>query len=124
MSAIIRIINEHQGEVCSAYYTLCGLSIITDDYLVCNESCLILYIFYLEFHSGVLYLLNYSVIFQVSIVATGPLTNLALAVRLDPTLPQKLKSLYIMGGNTDCEYVVHFFKGGMPWKIVVFEIRC
>ncbi|XP_043927747.1 pyrimidine-specific ribonucleoside hydrolase RihA-like [Protopterus annectens] len=35
----------------------------------------------------------------VSLVATGPLTNLALAVKLDPSFPQKLKSLYIMGGN-------------------------
>ncbi|XP_030642221.1 inosine-uridine preferring nucleoside hydrolase isoform X2 [Chanos chanos] len=38
---------------------------------------------------------------QVSLVATAPLTNLALAVRIDPSLPQKLKGLYIMGGNTD-----------------------
>ncbi|KAM9487122.1 inosine-uridine preferring nucleoside hydrolase isoform 1-T2 [Clarias gariepinus] len=38
---------------------------------------------------------------EVSLVATAPLTNLALAVSLDPTLPQKLKGLYIMGGNTD-----------------------
>ena len=28
-----------------------------------------------------------------------PLTNLALAVKLDPTMPSKLKSLTIMGGN-------------------------
>ncbi|KAG7331278.1 hypothetical protein KOW79_005247 [Hemibagrus wyckioides] len=38
---------------------------------------------------------------EVSIVATAPLTNLALAVKLDPTLPQKVKGLYLMGGNTD-----------------------
>ncbi|XP_005995904.1 inosine-uridine preferring nucleoside hydrolase [Latimeria chalumnae] len=38
---------------------------------------------------------------EVSLVATGPLTNLALAVRMDPTLPQKLKNLYIMGGNME-----------------------
>ncbi|KAM6987049.1 inosine-uridine preferring nucleoside hydrolase [Aplochiton taeniatus] len=37
----------------------------------------------------------------VSVVATAPLTNLALAVKLDPSLPSKLKGLYIMGGNTD-----------------------
>ncbi|TRY56449.1 hypothetical protein DNTS_032916 [Danionella cerebrum] len=37
----------------------------------------------------------------VSLVATAPLTNVALAVKLDPSLPQKLKGLYIMGGNTD-----------------------
>lgn len=38
---------------------------------------------------------------QVSLIALGPLTNLALAVKLDPTLPQKLKDLYIMGGNME-----------------------
>ncbi|XP_066497472.1 inosine-uridine preferring nucleoside hydrolase [Hoplias malabaricus] len=38
---------------------------------------------------------------EVSVVSTAPLTNLAVAVKLDPTLPQKLKNLYIMGGNTD-----------------------
>ncbi|XP_077584663.1 inosine-uridine preferring nucleoside hydrolase isoform X2 [Stigmatopora nigra] len=38
---------------------------------------------------------------EVSLVATAPLTNLALAVRLDPSLPGKLRGLYIMGGNTE-----------------------
>uniref|UniRef100_A0A3P8TYV9 Si:ch211-201h21.5 n=1 Tax=Amphiprion percula TaxID=161767 RepID=A0A3P8TYV9_AMPPE len=38
---------------------------------------------------------------QVSLMAIGPLTNLALAVRLDPGFPQKLKDLYIMGGNME-----------------------
>lgn len=38
---------------------------------------------------------------QVSLIALGPLSNLALAVRLDPTLLQKLKDLYIMGGNME-----------------------
>lgn len=38
---------------------------------------------------------------QVSLVALGPLTNLALAVRLDPLFSQKLKDLYIMGGNME-----------------------
>ncbi|KAM3928493.1 pyrimidine-specific ribonucleoside hydrolase RihA-like [Leptodactylus fuscus] len=38
---------------------------------------------------------------QISLVATGPLTNLALTVRMDPTFPQKLYSLYIMGGNME-----------------------
>lgn len=40
---------------------------------------------------------------QVSLVATAPLTNLALAIRIDPTVCQKLKGLYIMGGNTECK---------------------
>ncbi|XP_028259284.1 inosine-uridine preferring nucleoside hydrolase [Parambassis ranga] len=38
---------------------------------------------------------------QVSLVALGPLTNLALAVRLDPHFPKKLRDLYIMGGNME-----------------------
>ncbi|XP_063779092.1 nucleoside hydrolase-like isoform X2 [Pseudophryne corroboree] len=38
---------------------------------------------------------------KVSLVATGPLTNLALAVKMDPTFSQKLYSLYIMGGNME-----------------------
>lgn len=38
---------------------------------------------------------------EVSLIALGPLTNLALAVSLDPTFPQKLKDLYIMGGNME-----------------------
>ncbi|XP_072252836.1 inosine-uridine preferring nucleoside hydrolase [Leuresthes tenuis] len=38
---------------------------------------------------------------EVSLVATAPLTNLALAVRMDPSLPSKLRGVYIMGGNTE-----------------------
>ncbi|XP_038158253.1 inosine-uridine preferring nucleoside hydrolase-like [Cyprinodon tularosa] len=38
---------------------------------------------------------------EVTLVATAPLTNLAVAVQLDPSFPKKLKALYIMGGNTD-----------------------
>ncbi|NVN50575.1 nucleoside hydrolase [Mycolicibacterium hippocampi] len=34
-------------------------------------------------------------------VATGPLTNLALALRADPTLPRLLRRLVIMGGAFD-----------------------
>ncbi|XP_075333299.1 inosine-uridine preferring nucleoside hydrolase-like [Odontesthes bonariensis] len=37
---------------------------------------------------------------EVTLVATAPLTNLAVAVQLDPSFPKKLKGLYIMGGNT------------------------
>lgn len=46
---------------------------------------------------------------QVTLVATAPLTNLAVAVQLEPSLPQKLKALYIMGGNTDCGSIPSFF---------------
>lgn len=35
---------------------------------------------------------------ELTLVAIGPLTNVALATRLDPTLPQKYKGLVVMGG--------------------------
>ncbi|XP_059819862.1 inosine-uridine preferring nucleoside hydrolase-like isoform X1 [Hypanus sabinus] len=38
---------------------------------------------------------------QVSLVAIGPLTNVALASKMDPTFLSKLKHLYIMGGNME-----------------------
>lgn len=36
---------------------------------------------------------------EITIVAVGPLTNLALAVRLHPDLPSLLRSVVVMGGN-------------------------
>ncbi|WLQ15349.1 nucleoside hydrolase [Hahella aquimaris] len=38
---------------------------------------------------------------ELTVVAIGPLTNLALALKLDPDLPSKLRSLVIMGGAVD-----------------------
>ncbi len=38
---------------------------------------------------------------EISIVAAGPLTNLALAVRLDPSFAANVKELVIMGGLVD-----------------------
>ena len=35
---------------------------------------------------------------ELTLVAIGPLTNLALATRLDPTLPERYKRLVAMGG--------------------------
>jgi len=35
---------------------------------------------------------------ELTLVALAPLTNLALALRLDPTLPQRVKRLVVMGG--------------------------
>jgi len=35
---------------------------------------------------------------ELTLVALGPLTNIALATRLDPELPQKYKNLVILGG--------------------------
>lgn len=37
---------------------------------------------------------------DATIVATGPLTNIALALREDPTLPSRISNLYWMGGGT------------------------
>ncbi len=35
---------------------------------------------------------------ELTLIALGPLTNIALATRLDPTLPTKYKRLIVMGG--------------------------
>lgn len=35
---------------------------------------------------------------QLTLVALGPLTNIALATRLDPLLPQKYRQILVMGG--------------------------
>ena len=54
---------------------------------------------------------------ELSLIAIGPLTNVALATRLDPDLPQKYKELIIMGGavyaqgntvNTTAEFNIFF----------------
>lgn len=36
---------------------------------------------------------------ELTLVALGPLTNIALAIRLDPTFPQKIKHLTVMGAD-------------------------
>ena len=36
---------------------------------------------------------------EIDFLCTGPLSNLALAIRLEPALPELLKSLTIMGGS-------------------------
>ena len=38
---------------------------------------------------------------QITLVALAPLTNVALALNLDPEFPKKLKEIIIMGGNTE-----------------------
>merc|ERR1712136_284958 len=40
---------------------------------------------------------------ELKLVAVGPLTNVAMAVKLDPELPSRLKALYIMGGSRHCK---------------------
>ena len=53
---------------------------------------------------------------ELTLVAIGPLTNLALATRLDPSLPEKYKELIVMGGaiyaqgntpNTSAEFNIY-----------------
>jgi len=41
---------------------------------------------------------------ELEIVMLGPLSNLALAVKLDPELPKRVKKLTIMGGNIQTKY--------------------
>lgn len=38
---------------------------------------------------------------KITLVAVGPLTNVAVALQRDPTLPQKLEKLVVMGGALD-----------------------
>lgn len=53
---------------------------------------------------------------KLSIVAIGPLTNIAIATMLDPALPEKFKELTIMGGavtgkgntNINAEFNIYF----------------
>ena len=37
----------------------------------------------------------------ITLVALAPLTNIALACRLDPDFTKRLKHIYIMGGNVE-----------------------
>ena len=38
---------------------------------------------------------------EITLVALGPLTNIALALKLDPDFGKRLKNVTIMGGNTE-----------------------
>jgi purine nucleosidase len=38
---------------------------------------------------------------ELTLVALGPLTNIAMAIRLDPTFPQNIKQFTFMGGTSD-----------------------
>ena len=41
---------------------------------------------------------------EVTLVTLGPLTNIALALRLDPDLGAKVKEIITMGGNIAGKY--------------------
>ena len=49
---------------------------------------------------------------EVTVVALAPLTNLALAARLDSTLHHKIKELFIMGGNIEARGRINLPGGG------------
>ncbi|KAJ7378708.1 hypothetical protein OS493_021290 [Desmophyllum pertusum] len=40
---------------------------------------------------------------EITLVPIGPLTNIALACRLDPNISSKLKDVVIMGGNFEAK---------------------
>ena len=41
---------------------------------------------------------------EITLVALAPLTNIALAMKLDPDFGKKLKNVTIMGGNIEVKY--------------------
>lgn len=53
----------------------------------------------------------------LTLVAIGPLTNVALATRLDPTLPSKFHRLVVMGGAIRAT-------GNMPYPSTEFNVHC
>ena len=50
-------------------------------------------------------------------MCVGPLTNLALALRLDPQMSKKLKEVFILGGNIEG-------RGDIPTIIVTIIGLC
>ena len=48
---------------------------------------------------------------DITLVAMGPLTNLAVALRMAPDISSKLKDLVIMGGNIHGRYFLFLFLG-------------
>ena len=47
---------------------------------------------------------------EISLLCLGPLTNLALALRLDPLIATNLRELIIVGGNIEGWHHVLFFR--------------
>ena len=74
----------------------------------------------------------------ITLVAIGPLTNIALAIRKDPALPKKIRRLFFMGGTNqyrgnvtpaaefnmwaDPDAAKVVFHSGMPITMVGWEI--
>ncbi len=54
---------------------------------------------------------------DLTLACIGPLTNVALATRLDPSLPAKFKGLVVMGGAIRAT-------GNMPYPSTEFNVHC
>ncbi|XP_041456304.1 probable uridine nucleosidase 2 isoform X2 [Lytechinus variegatus] len=67
---------------------------------------------------------------QISIAAIGPLTNLALATRIDPNFSSKIKKLIIMGGDSEGRGNItpcaefNFCADPEAAKVVLHEFTC
>ena len=67
---------------------------------------------------------------EITLVLIGPLTNVALACRLDPNISSKLKDVFIMGGNIEArgntyvsaEFNFHFDVEAV--HVVLNELTC
>lgn len=51
--------------------------------------------------------MQFFILGEITLVALAPLTNIALALRLDPDFGSKLKEVFIMGGNIEG---IHYVK--------------
>ena len=52
---------------------------------------------------------------ELNLVAVGPLTNVAMAIRLDPEFGKRLKKCFIMGGNYHGMLVIIFLLNLVPY---------
>jgi len=49
---------------------------------------------------------------QITLLCLGPLTNVALAIRLDPLFITNLKQLVVLGGSTEGKQITNSFTLG------------
>jgi len=67
---------------------------------------------------------------EIEVIALGPLTNLAIALRMDPALGSKIKHCHIMGGNYAGEGNVtagaefNFYSDPEAAHVVLRELSC
>ena len=73
----------------------------------------------IEEESGVLAIIRLVKLYksQLTIVALGPLTNLAMAIRLDPSIKEFVKDIHLMGGNFQGKFkLVHLMLPPFTYK--------